>query len=313
MTEQSKTSTEKQLNYNQNPFNLFFIGFLIGAANIVPGVSGGTIALVAGVYRELITGIKNVVDNSFTLLPRFRFQEFISRTPWTFFLSLGVGLVTATFTLSAFLENAIANYPVATWSFFFGLIIASIILVSLTITKINTSTVVGFLIGLIGSYLLLGAIPVQTPSNFFMYFLSGAIAISAMILPGLSGSFILLLLGKYSQVLDAVTDFNLTILFAVALGAGVGIAAFSHVLTFIFNNYKNVTLSVLVGIMLGSLRKVWPWRETLETYLDSDGIAQPLVQRNLLPDTLGSLIIAIIMCLIGILLVLGFDSIQKKQ
>jgi putative membrane protein len=312
-TPKQTISKEQDLNYEQNPFSLFLIGFCIGAANIVPGVSGGTIALLAGIYRELISGVKNGIDDAIKLLPRFRIQEFISRTPWTFFISLGVGLVTATFTLSAFLEHAISNFPVTTWSFFFGLIVASIVIVAPRIESFNAVTVSGFLIGAIGSFFLLGLIPVQTPSNYFFYFLSGAIAISAMILPGLSGSFILLLLGKYSQVLDAVTDVNIPILVAVGLGAVVGLGAFSHILNYIFSHYKDLTLSILIGIMLGSLRKVWPWRETLETYIDSDGVTQPLVERNLAPDSFESIIITCIMFMLAIVIVVSFDSLQYTK
>lgn len=310
----AKKTTQKNTKHNHgiiDAIRFFIAGFFIGAANIVPGVSGGTIALVAGVYEDLIGGIKNAIHDAIKLLPKFKIVEFIQKIPWVFFGSLGIGGLLAFVSLSSFLENALENSPIATYSFFFGLILASVAVVLPTITKINVTTVSSFVIGAIGTYLLLGAAEGSPTDNMFMFFVSGIAAIVAMILPGLSGSLILLMLGTYRSILEAVNDRDFIVLGVVVLGVVFGLAAFSNLIHYVFNNYKNVTLAVLSGVMLGSLRKVWPWFDVLTTRINSDGVEVAATTQNIAP-TEGTLWIAIIFGVIGFLVVIGFEQAQKR-
>jgi putative membrane protein len=145
---------------------------------------------------------------------------------------------------------------------------------------------VGLVVGAVGTFLVVGAVPVQTPDTWWFYFMSGALAISAMVLPGISGAFILVLLGKYQTLLSAVTSRDVVPLFWVVAGAGVGIVSFAHVLGWLFKRFHDVTVAVLVGMLIGSLRKIWPWKETLETMIDRHGKAIPILERNVLPAVL---------------------------
>jgi len=236
-------------------------GFIMGASDIVPGVSGGTMALILGIYEKLIYSIRSLLDkNNLWLVLRFKFKDFLFKVPLKFLLSLGIGILLAIFTLSSPLIWLLQNKPIYLWAFFFGLVSASIFFVRKKVKKWPLKIWLVFSIGVLFAYIISGMIPIQTPATPLFFFLSGAIAISAMILPGISGSFLLVVLGKYEQILQAVNDKDFLTLGIFILGIIVGIAIFVRVLSWLLKHYHDITFAILLGLMIGSLRKVWPWK-----------------------------------------------------
>lgn len=258
-------------------------GFCMGASDVIPGVSGGTMAFILGIYEELIDAIRSFDLKSIQLLLTLRLRGLLDRISWQFVLAVGIGILTAIFTLARALSWLLQNRPVLIWSFFLGLILASTLSVSRRVEGWCLSTWLGLLGGMVGTYFLVGLVPLSTPDSPWFLFLSGAVAICAMILPGISGAFILVLLGKYQFVLEAVNNRDFFILAIVAAGAVVGIAAFSRLLGWLLRNYHDLMVAVLTGLMLGSLRKVWPWKETVENFVASHGKVVTIVQANILP------------------------------
>ena len=287
-------------------------GICMGASDVVPGVSGGTMAFILGIYEELIDAIRSFDLKSLQLLMRFEFQRLLERISWRFLLAVGFGILTAVFTLARLLSWLLQNSPIYIWSFFFGLILASVVSVSRRIENWRKSTCLGLVGGSIGAYFLVGFVPVSTPDDPWFLFLCGAIAICAMILPGISGSFILVLLGKYEYVLQAVNQRDFLVLLLVAGGACIGILAFSRILGWLLRNYHDLMVAVLTGLMLGSLRKVWPWKETLVTMVDPHGRLAPVVQSNVLPSQWsGELAAAFFLMVIGLVVVLFLDRLGE--
>lgn len=287
-------------------------GICMGASDVVPGVSGGTMAFILGIYEELIDAIRSFDLKSLQLLMRFEFQRLLDRISWRFLLAVGFGILTAVFTLARLLSWLLQNSPIYIWSFFFGLILASVVSVSRRIENWRKSTYVGLAGGSIGAYFLVGFVPVSTPDDPWFLFLCGAIAICAMILPGISGSFILVLLGKYEYVLQAVNQRDFVVLLLVAGGACIGILAFSRILGWLLRNYHDLMVAVLTGLMLGSLRKVWPWKETLATMVDPHGRLVPVVQSNVLPSQWsGELAAAFFLMVVGLVVVLFLDRLGE--
>lgn len=289
-------------------------GFAMGAADVVPGVSGGTIAFILGIYEELIDAIKNLVNPQiFKNLFSFNIKGALALIPWQFLGALGFGILLAIFSLAQFIESALINYPSLVWSFFLGLVVASIITVTKRVKKWDSSTITAMVAGTAAAFYIVGMVPVQTPDAAWFLFLSGFIAICAMILPGISGSFILVLMGKYQYILSAVNNRDFVTLFLVAAGAAVGLVTFAQVLSWLFKRYHDVTVALLIGFMIGSLRKVWPWKETLETVIDRHGEAIPVVQANVLPAAwTNEVTLAIILALIGFVIVLVLDYFATK-
>lgn len=305
--------TIKEPKHSHSILRYFITGFAMGSADIVPGVSGGTIAFIAGIYEELIHTIKIVSSEGVKKLIKFDVKGLLNLIPYKFLVPLGAGILTAIFTFARFLEFALTHYPIYVWSFFFGLIIASIFLVRKKIEKWNSQLYLALVIASIAAYVIVGAVPVETPATILAFFLSGIIAITAMILPGISGSFLLLIMGKYQQILGAVTDFNFVILAAVAAGAVIGLGLFSQLLSYLFKHYHNLMIASLTGLMIGSLRKVWPWKETIQTYVDSHGEIIPLVQRNIVPGALNiEFVIAIILGICGFLIIKNIERYAEN-
>lgn len=260
-------------------------GMGMGAADVVPGVSGGTIAFITGIYEELIFSIKSVNLQALKLFFTGKFAEFWKAINGTFLISVLLGIAISVFSLAKGLEFLLEHYPILVWAFFFGLIVASAIYVARYIKKWNAGVVIAGVAGIIAAYFITVISPAEANSTWWFIFLSGAIAICAMILPGISGSFILLLLGMYKFILEAVGDFNIAVLATFLVGAAIGIIAFSNVLSWLLKKYHNMTIAVLAGFMIGSLNKVWPWKEVTETFTDRHGEIRPLVERNILPGT----------------------------
>ncbi len=288
-------------------------GFCMGASDVIPGVSGGTMAFILGIYEELIDAIRSFDLKGIKLLLTLKLRDLLDHISWQFVLALGVGILMAIFTLSRVLSWLLQNKPVLIWSFFLGLILASAFSVSRRVEEWRLYTWLGLLGGAIGTYFLVGLVPVSTPDDPWFLFLSGAIAICAMILPGISGAFILVLLGKYQFVLEAVNNRDFIVLAMVAAGAVIGIAAFSRLLGWLLRNCHDFMVAVLTGLMLGSLRKVWPWKETLETIVGSHGKVIPIVQTNTLPAHWNVEVLSAL-CLIGIgfLIVFSLDRLVGK-
>ena len=299
-------------------------GCAMGMADVVPGVSGGTIAFISGIYEELLDSIRSVDATALRLLLRFRLAEFWRHINGRFLLPVLLGIAVAIFSLARLMTYMLTNHPIAIWSFFFGLIVASALLVARQIGRWDWRTVLAFAVGAAAAWWITVATPAETPDDWWFVMLSGAIAICAMILPGISGAFILLLLGKYQYIMHAVGEFDIPVIAVFVIGAAAGIISFSHLLSWLLKHWHDVTVAVLMGFMVGSLNKVWPWKETVETYLDSHGVAQPLVQNNIAPGTFEQLtgqpsllVQAILLGIVGFLVIYGIElvarMIVKKQ
>ena len=299
-------------------------GCAMGMADVVPGVSGGTIAFISGIYEELLDSIRSVDATALRLLLRFRLAEFWRHINGRFLLPVLLGIAVAIFSLARLMTYLLTNQPIAIWSFFFGLIVASALLVARQIGRWDWRTVLAFAVGAAAAWWITVATPAETPDDWWFVMLSGAIAICAMILPGISGAFILLLLGKYQYIMYAVGEFDIPVIAVFVIGAAAGIISFSHLLSWLLKHWHDVTVAVLMGFMVGSLNKVWPWKETVETYLDSRGVAQPLVQNNIAPGTFEQLtgqpsllVQAILLGIVGFLVIYGIElvarMIVKKQ
>ena len=288
-------------------------GFCMGASDVVPGVSGGTMAFILGIYEELIDAIKSFDLKGLQFLVTLKFRPLLDRISWQFLLAVGIGILAAIFSLSKLLSWLLQNRPIFIWSFFLGLILASVLSVSRRVEAWRILTWLCLVGGTLGSYFLVGLVPVATPNDYWFLFLCGAVAICAMILPGISGSYILVLLGKYQYVLDAVNYRDFLVLGLVAAGACVGIIAFSRILGWLLKNYHDLMVATLTGLMIGSLRKVWPWKETLESVVDSHGQMVPLVQSNILPGQWNVEVLAATSLMVaGLLAVLFLDRLGNR-
>lgn len=283
-------------------------GMSMGAADVVPGVSGGTIAFIVGIYDELINSIKSINLHAGRLLCKGRLREFWKTINgnFLFFLLLGIGI--SVFSLAKLITYLLETEPVLVWSFFFGLVLASTWFVSKDIKEWNWKTVSGFLVGAVVAFYITVATPTETPSNLFFIFFCGVIAICAMILPGISGSFILVLLGKYFYIMEAVETLDLVVLGVFAVGCFLGITSFSHVLSYALRRFRNVTLAVLSGFMLGSLNKVWPWKTQVKELVEGQTI---VVEQNVLPGE--SLTEGVVLMLTGFILVYVLEKISAKK
>jgi len=284
----------------------------MGAADVVPGVSGGTMAFILGIYEELISAIKSFDLQALNLFRRFRIRPLLDHVAWRFMLALGAGILTAIFSLAHGLSWLLDNKPVLIWSFFFGLVLASAVTVSRRIETWRITAWVWILSGTVGAYLLVGIVPFETPKTGWFLFFSGALAICAMILPGISGSFVLVLLGKYHQVLQAVNQRDIVTLATVAAGAALGIIAFSRFLEWLFRNWRDGTIAFLTGLMLGSLRKVWPWKDWSihPLQIQEAGKGAPLI--NVFPDQINlEVVMAFCLMALGIGIVFLMDRLGR--
>lgn len=285
-------------------------GFAMGCADVVPGVSGGTMAFILGIYEELIGSIQMLsMPDTLKKLFSFDIQWAFSQLPWRFLLAVAVGILTAVFSMAKVLEWALHTHPVYLWAFFFGLVVASIIVVRNRVANWNVLTVIGVVVGAVVAFLVVTLVPLETPNTPLYLFGSGVIAICAMILPGISGSFLLVIMGKYQQILAAVNDWDFLTLLWFGLGAGIGIVTFAQVVGWLFKKYHDLTISVLIGLMVGSLWKIWPWKEVRKTYTKPDGEVIPLVEWNNLPALDEQLFFALLFGLIGFLLVFGLERL----
>jgi len=255
----------------------------MGAADVIPGVSGGTIAFITGIYEELVNSIKSINLAAIKILFKQGFVAFWKAINGTFLVSIILGIFISAVSLAKLLNYILETSPELIWSFFFGLIIASAIYVARQISRWNTSSIISLVAGIVIAYIITEITPAETTTAWWFIFISGAIAICAMILPGISGSFILLLMGKYTYIIGAVSNFDVGILLIFLSGAAVGIISFSNVLSWFLKKYHSQTIALLAGFMIGSLNKVWPWKHTVQTFIDRHGEVKPLLQENVLP------------------------------
>lgn len=299
---------------------LFLKGTAMGAADVVPGVSGGTIAFISGIYQEFLNSIRSVNLQSLKLLRSHGITAFWSAINGNFLLVLFAGILVSIFSLAKLVSYCLDVYPVLVWSFFFGLIIASIIWITRNLGRWGIAEALAVMAGTVLSALLFFLPPLVVGSSPLTVFCAGAIAICAMILPGVSGSFILVLLGMYGVLIDAISALDFTTLALFALGCVVGLLSFSRVLSWLLERYYSVTLSTLVGFLAGSLATVWPWRNPVELVYTSSGKEIVLVQENLLPWEYAELMgrdphtwVAILLMVFGVVLVLGLEHIGGKR
>ena len=306
---------------NRNFIDYFIVtlkGVAMGAADVVPGVSGGTIAFISGIYEELLESIASVNFKTLKLIKTDGIKVFWEKINGNFLVSLLVGIGISILSLAKLISFLLENHPILVWSFFFGLVLASILYIGKQITKWNIVTVIVLILAAILAYWITTLNPLisgDSPSTLFL-FLAGAIAICAMILPGISGAFILVLLGAYKPILGAIDNKDIKTIAIVGVGAIVGLLTFSRILKWLFKHYKNSTLAVLTGFVLGSLNKIWPWKETLTWRTNSHGIKVPLNEQSISPfsfDGESQLMIAIILAIVGFLMILILEKIAVKN
>ena len=286
-------------------------GMGMGAADVVPGVSGGTVAFIVGIYEELINSIKSINTANLRLLFRGQFRSFWQGINANFLLSIVLGIGISIFSLAKIITYLLVNQPILVWAFFFGLVLASTWFVAKEIKQWQVKTVISFVIGTIMAFYITVATPAETLTHPLFIFLCGAIAICAMILPGISGSFILVLLGKYFYIMEAVKTFRVSVMLTFLAGALIGITTFSRVLSFALRRFHDATIALLSGFMLGSLNKVWPWKETIETYTDSHGVVKPLVEQNIAPNA--QVIEAVALMFLGFFLVYALEKLSTRK
>ena len=291
----------------------------MGAADVVPGVSGGTIAFITGIYEELIQSIQSINFKSLKLLFQFKIKDFLEEINAKFLLALILGIGISILSLAKILKLLLETQPILIWSFFFGLIAASTILIGKKIRHKNLATFVAIAAGALCAYFITSATPAETSNSYWFIFLSGSIAICAMILPGISGAFILLLLSKYHFIISALSEFKIAVLGIFAAGAITGIISFSNLLGWLLKKYHNTTIAVLTGFMCGSLNKVWPWKQTVETFVDKHGVLRPLIQENILPSSFSEITgepsqfaWALILSIAGFLFIWTIETVSTK-
>jgi putative membrane protein len=262
---------------------LYVKGVSMGGADVIPGVSGGTIAFITGIYEELINSLKSIDREAIRLLMSFQLAKFWKHINASFLITVLAGILTSLLSLARLMTYLIENHPVAIWSFFFGLILVSSPLILRDIRRWNLGSVIAFLLGVVIAYAITVLSPTETPTHLAFIFFCGALAICAMILPGISGAFILLLIGKYEYMITALIQFNLPVILVFAVGCLIGLIGFSRVLSWTLTHYRYPALALLAGFMIGSLNKVWPWKEVVAYRFNHEGVQVPAFDKSVLP------------------------------
>ena len=303
-------------------FWLFFKGVLMGAADIVPGVSGGTIAFITGIYERLLLSLQSILPALFELIKNRSFSAFWKKINGTFLMTLFSGILLSVLMLAKLIIYLLINHPIPLWSFFFGLIVASVSIVGKQISEWNVRLFVSVAAGALIAFFFTQLAPASVEHNYLNAFLSGLIAICAMILPGISGSFILVMLGTYSFILGAIKEFDIIVLAIFASGCLIGLLSIANVLVWAFSHFRNITLALLTGFMIGALTKVWPWKEILTYREDRHGRLLPLLEQNVLPNTyelitgasaqVGMAFVCFVVAIVGVLLLESFASRSKS-
>lgn len=305
-----------QNNRSTKDFALLVLkGMGMGAADVVPGVSGGTVAFISGIYEELISSINSISPSLISVWRKEGFAAVWKQINGSFLISVFGGVFISIFSLAKALSWLLENHPVLVWSFFFGLVLASVIFVGKEIKKWSLLSIALFIAGAGVAYWIT-ILPVNAEVDSLPYlFLSGALAVCAMILPGISGSFILVLLGSYKAVLDAVHERKIAEVFTVGMGAVIGLLSFARLLKWLFEHYRNSTLALLTGFILGSLNKIWPWKEMVESRVIDDKVI-PIRENNLFPgqfDGDPQLLGAVLLGILGFSLIFILERLAAKN
>lgn len=301
----------KKTNY----LSLFFKGIAMGAADVVPGVSGGTIAFISGIYEELLAAIASINLGLIAVFKKAGIKGVWKVINGKFLFTLLSGIFISIISLSKVITWLLATHPILVWSFFFGLIIASILLIVKQISNITSSKIIALVLGTIFAYYIANLPLNTTEMSSFYLFLSGAIAVCAMILPGISGAFILVLMGSYSHILEAIHKLDIKTIALVGIGAAVGLLSFSRLLNWTFKKYTDLTLAVLSGFLIGSLTKVWPWKKTLEE-VTINNKTFAVSQQNILPrnfDGNSQVYLALLLALLGFLVIYLLEKWGSKN
>ena len=300
---------------------LILKGIAMGAANVIPGVSGGTMALITGIFERLIDAIKSFNMHAIKLVFSLKLKEFAKYTDLYFLFAVFGGIAIAIITLARLFDYLFTNYPVYIWAYFFGLVLASVYFVGKTVSSWKTSVVITFIIGTTLAVFISIMNPATENSGILYLLLCGVVAICSMILPGLSGSFVLILMGNYQLVMiDAVNERNLEVLIPVGIGAVVGLLAFSHILSWVFKKYRNQTISLLTGFILGSLSVLWPWQKLIYMKDAAGDIilkkGEPIVMKyeRILPETFNAEVIyAILFAIAGIISIWAIEKVAEVK
>ncbi|WP_066758492.1 DUF368 domain-containing protein [Crocinitomix algicola] len=323
---------------SKSKFGIALRGVAMGAADVIPGVSGGTIAFITGIYEELLETISGI---NFGLIKTWRtegFKAMWKKGNFNFLLALFSGIILSIALLSVLIEHLLKDYPIPLWSFFFGLIVASIWLVGKTVKSWNYKNIIGLIVGSVIAYYITIMAPVADSQNLFYIFICGAIAVCAMILPGISGSFILLLLGAYTAVLGAISGLikalkagdittileNGTLIAIFAAGCLIGLISFSKLLNWLFKKSHDLTIAILTGFLVGSLNKIWPWKETLTSFTKHAGEPNeeivPVLQKNISPihftELTGNenyLLIGVLLAICGLSFIIILERFGNKN
>ncbi len=292
-------------------------GLCMGTADIIPGVSGGTIALITGIYEDLLKAIKSAGVRAVGKIARFDLKSAIAEIHIRFLFCLFLGIGIAIISLARIMNHLIHNQPVFTWSLFFGLIIASIFAVGAKVRDRTGNSALSFFAGAASAWFIVGLIPVSTPEDLWFIFITGFIAICAMILPGISGAFFLLILGKYEFITGTLKNpfllDNIVVIVIFCLGCLGGLLGFSRILSYLLSRWNSITLAFLTGLMAGALRKIWPWKAVLEEKIIR-GKVHVLKEQNIFPTELNSeLFIAIGLMTVGFMTVIILERLSKKK
>lgn len=303
----------------RNFFDYFILtlkGMAMGAADVVPGVSGGTIAFISGIYEELIHALSTVNLSTLKFLKSKGLKATWKYINGNFLVALFLGVILSILTLSKLVAYLLEEQPILLWAFFFGLVVASIIFVLKKLERLNFAALIGLIFGGIFAYQLTQISALSTSESVLYLFFSGAIAICAMILPGISGAFILVILGSYTNVIQALNNKEIDKILIFVSGAIVGILSFSKLLKWLFNKHKNFTLAVLTGFMIGALTKIWPWKKVLNYRINSEGINVPFNEECVLPfafDGDPQLLAAIGFMLFGFFMIIILEKISSNK
>ena len=287
----------------------------MGAADIVPGVSGGTIAFITGIYEELLKSITSINFNTFRLLKNKNIKSVWQKINGNFLACIFSGILLSVLALSKTITFLIKSYPVLVWSFFFGLILASSIIIGRTIKSWNFQRVITLIVGAFIAFSITRISPVENPDSMFYIFISGVIAISAMVLPGVSGSYILLLMGSYTLILKALNELNLTVVLVFSFGCLIGLLSFARLLSKLLKSYKDITIAVLTGFLIGSIDKVWPWKIVVTTRVDSSGETVPFIEKSVMPyyfEGDPKILLALILSVVGFYIVYALNRLFTK-
>ncbi len=292
-------------------------GLCMGSADIIPGVSGGTIALITGIYADLLGAIRSAKVGTLRKLAKLDLKGALSDIHVRFLLALFLGIIAAILSLARIMNYLIHHQPVYTWSLFFGLIAASILTVGKQVTDRTVYTVLSFLMGTVSAWFFVGIIPITTPEEAWFIFLSGFIAICAMILPGLSGAFLLLILGKYEYITGTLKNpflmDHIRVIAVFCSGCVCGLLGFSRLLNYLLNRWYSITLAFLTGLMAGAMRKIWPWKEVLEEKVIR-GKLHVLRDQNVLPEGFNTeLCISLGLMMAGFVLVVLLERYSVKR